>query len=172
MTVPLSLGVIDKIHREVLMYKKVLSCVIIGLSVFVAQFANAGGKEDFNDCRTNMGDFCERAGSCAIQGSAWYQYVTINKDEKFDTQGWPGLCDMIHVSLVRGTCEPIGSQENITGYLSQDSYANIPNISGTLACGGESDAVAEMCNDGIDNDSNGKTDCQDKGQCQRDSFCR
>lgn len=139
--------------------------------------AYAGGSQDSNDCRTSSGDFCERAGSCAIQGSAWYQYVTIDKSGRFDTQGWPGLCDMVHVSLVQGNCEPIGSQENITAFLSSTSYAEVPNISGTLACGadtggGGGGGEAEICNDGLDNDQDGKIDCADKRDCRRDSFCQ
>lgn len=31
----------------------------------------------------------------------WYQFVHIDKNEKFDTRGWPGLCDMVHVTLLR-----------------------------------------------------------------------
>jgi hypothetical protein len=146
------------------------------LLMALSQQASAGGSQDFNDCRTSSGDFCERAGSCSIQGSAWYQYVTIDKSGKFDSQGWPGLCDMVHVSLVQGTCEPIGSQENITAFLSSTSFAQVPSISGTLACGGDSDGgdsgSVEICNDGIDNDQDGKTDCADKRDCRRDSFCR
>jgi hypothetical protein len=82
------------------MYKNYISALIIWLSLGLFQVVHAGGKEDYNDCRTKI-DSCERAGSCAIQGSAWYQYVTIYKREKFDTQGWPGLCDMVHVALCR-----------------------------------------------------------------------
>ncbi len=147
---------------------------MLGLLISMFQNANAGGKEDSNNCRTIQGDFCERAGSCAIQGTAWYQYVTIDKSDRFDTQGWPGLCDMTHVALVQGNCSPLGSQENVTAYLSASTYAEIPGISGTLACGGESDTdtIEEICNDGIDNDSNGKTDCADKRACRKDSFCR
>ena len=96
----------------------------------------AAGKQDFNDCRTTAGEFCERSGSCAIQGSAWYQYVTIKKTEKFSKQGWPGLCDMVHVSLVQGKCSPPYVQSEITANLSAYSTAYIPNISGILMCGG------------------------------------
>lgn len=154
------------------MHSKILVGLLSGGLLLTSATVSAGGKEDFNDCRTSTGDFCERSGSCAIQGSAWYQYVTINKSEKFDSQGWPGLCDMVHVSLVQGRCSPLGAQENITAYLSDTSFATVPSVSGTLACGGESDVTLEICNDGIDNDSDGKTDCADKGDCRRDSFCR
>lgn len=154
------------------MKKKCLAGILSVLLIGQIQYANAGGKEDFNDCRTRNGDFCERAGSCAIQGAAWYQYVTIDKADRFYKQGWAGLCDMVHVSLVQGTCEPVGSQENITAFLSATSFANVPNISGPLACGEDSDVEIEICNDGIDNDLDGKIDCSDKGDCRRDSFCR
>ena len=137
-----------------------------------SQLSTAGGSQDSNNCRTTTDNICERAGSCAIQGSAWYQYVTIDKSEKFDTQGWPGLCDMVHVSLVHGSCAPTGSQLAVTAYLSENSFAEIPSISGTLACGGESETNIEICDDGIDNDNDGKTDCSDKSDCRRDSYCR
>lgn len=157
------------------MYKKFLASALFVLLIFQFQSVFAGGKEDFNDCRTSAGDFCERAGSCAIQGAAWYQYVTINKSERFDTQGWPGVCDMVHVSLVQGECFPLFAQDDVTAYLSETTSATIPSISGPLACGGDSGDTGtndEICNDGIDNDADGKTDCADKGDCRRDSFCR
>lgn len=159
------------------MNKRKMIVLMLGLLISMFQTANAGGKQDSNDCRTNLGNFCERAGSCAIQGSAWYQYVTIDKSDRFDTQGWPGLCDMVHVALVQGRCSPLGSQENVIANLSESTYAEIPGISGALACGGESDTGGtdsneEICNDGIDNDGNGKTDCADKRACRKDSFCR
>jgi len=157
------------------MTKKSVIRVFSTLMLILAPAAYSGGQQDFNDCRTSSGDFCQRAGSCAIQGSAWYQNVTTNKKETFDTQGWAGLCDMVHVSLVQGTCEPIGSQESVTAFLSSTSFADIPSISGTLACGGDGGSggsAVEVCNDGLDNDLDGKTDCADKGDCGRDSFCR
>ena len=159
------------------MIKKSLVGALSIICLSLTQQTYAGGSQDSNDCRTSSGDFCERAGSCAIQGSAWYQYVTIDKSGKFDSQGWPGLCDMVHVSLVQGTCEPIGSQENVTAFLSSTSYAEVPSISGTLACGGDDgsgggDGEVEICNDGLDNDLDGKIDCADNGDCRRDSFCR
>jgi hypothetical protein len=152
---------------------------IIFISMLLATIgAWAGGAQDFNDCRTSTGSTCERAGSCAIQGSAWYQYVHIDKSSKFDTQGWPGLCDMVHVSLVQGNCNPLGSQDDVISYLSSTTTADIPSISGTLACGGDSGGSGgepvpdEICNDGIDNDGDNKIDCADKRDCNKDSFCR
>lgn len=156
---------------------KNIQFLLVAVSLFALSFAAyAGGKEDFNDCRTSTGALCERAGSCAIQGSAWYQYVTVDKSEKFDTQGWPGLCDMVHVALVRGNCSPLYAQDDVTAYLSSTTSASVPSISGALACGGNDgsggDVIYEICNDGIDNDGDGKTDCADKGDCKRDSYCR
>jgi hypothetical protein len=146
--------------------------LILMIPFAVVQSAYAGGKEDFNDCRTSTIATCVRSGSCAIQGSAWYQHVTIDVLDRFDTQGWPGLCDMTHVSLVQGTCSPLGAQENVTADLSETTHANIPAISGSLACGGENDAGGEICDDFVDNDDDGKIDCADRGDCRRDSFCR
>jgi len=145
----------------------------------------AGGSQDFNDCRTSTNSTCERAGSCAIQGSAGYQYVHIDKSGKFDTQGWPGLCDMVHVSLVQGNCEPLGSQDNVISHLSSTTTADIPSISGTLACGGDAggsggsggdvgggkEGKGKTCSDGIDNDDDGNTDCGDP-DCVGNRACR
>ena len=103
------------------------------------------------------------------------QDVYVDKADKFDTQGWPGLCDMVHVSLVQANCEPLGTQEDITAYLSGYTYAVIPLISGALACGGDSGdepVAVEICDDFIDNDGDGRTDCADKKDCRKDSFCR
>lgn len=158
--------------------KYLLSIVLQMATAFLVTWTSvsfAGGREDFNDCRDTSSDVCERKGSCSIQGSTWYQYVTVDKGGRFDTQGWSGLCDMVHVSLVQGTCEPIGSHDNITAFLSDTSYGEVPSISGTLACGGDdggSGGEVEICKDGLDNDLDGKADCADKGDCHRDSFCR
>ena len=146
----------------------------------------AGGSQNFNDCRTSTGT-CERAGSCAIQGSAWYQFVYIDKSSKFDTQGWPGLCDMVHVSLVQGNCEPLGFQDDVVSNLSDTTYAEIPSISGALICGGDDggsgggagdgsgggskEGNGKTCSDGIDNDNDGTIDCGDPG-CVGNRFCR
>ena len=143
----------------------------------------AGGSQDFNDCRGSTEPTCERAGSCAIQGSAWYQYIYIDKSDKFDTQGWPGLCDMVHVTLVQGSCEPLGSQTNVVSNLSDTTYADIPSISGTLTCGGDdggsggdggagsNEGKGKTCSDNIDNDNDGTTDCGDP-DCQGNRACR
>lgn len=130
----------------------------------------AGGSEKDNDCRTTSGLTCEREGSCAIQGSAWYQYVHVDKADKFDTQGWPGLCDMVHVTLVQGRCEVLDT--HIISYLSEDTTADITSMSGPLTCGGDGgDPVPEeVCIDGIDNDGDGKADCDDR-DCLNNVAC-
>jgi len=98
----------------------------------------AGGIEDNNGCKGTTEDPCMRRGYCSIQGSDWYQLVTASRSDKFDTQGWAGLCDMVHVALVQGNCMPIGSQTNITAYLSASSEAVIDAIqNGSLTCGGD-----------------------------------
>ena len=94
----------------------------------------AVSNEDSNDCRGTASNFCERAGSCSIQGADWYQTVTVDSTEIFATQGWPGLCDMVHVALVQGDCSPPQSQNNLTVILSATTFANIPSIVGPLIC--------------------------------------
>lgn len=144
------------------------------LCVSHAPQASAIGHEDYNGCRTTTDDPCIREGSCAIQGMAWYQYVTIDRADRFDTQGWPGLCDMVHVSLVQGNCDPLGSDTEVTGYLgNRNTTAYLPAISGGV-CGGDSggETDPEICDDGIDNDGDGKIDCADKKDCNRDPACQ
>ena len=116
--------------------KKYITGILLTITLFAFSNTWAGGSQDFNDCRTTLGDFCERAGSCAIQGSAWYQFVTIDKSGKFDTQGWPGLCDMVHVSLVQGNCVDLGD-DGIEANLSNTTYAIVHISYGTLTCGGD-----------------------------------
>jgi hypothetical protein len=93
--------------------------------------------EQTNTCNTTADDPCERTGTCSIQGADWFQTVTIDRADIFDTQGWPGVCDMVHVALVQGNCEPSGAQANVTAYLSATTVAEIPSIDGPLACAGE-----------------------------------
>ena len=98
--------------------------------------AFAIGKQDYDDCRTRSTQTCERAGSCAVQSSAWYMYATVDKKEKSSKMGWPGLCDMAHVALVQGNCSTTGSPtSDVTAFFSAKSSALIPNISGgPLGC--------------------------------------
>ena len=97
----------------------------------------AGGMEEYNGCRGTTDDSCIRHGYCSIQGSDWYQWVTAFRSDKSDTQGWPGLCDMVHVALVQGNCEPAGAQTDVTVYLSPLTFASIPEVVGPLACAGD-----------------------------------
>ena len=96
----------------------------------------AGNVEETNTCRTTMDDPCLRTGTCSIQGADWSQAVYIDRADIFDTQGWPGVCDMVHVALVQGNCEPPGAQTNIVAFLSARTFAEIPSIVGPLACAG------------------------------------
>ena len=99
--------------------------------------ANAIGTETSNGCSGTQDDPCVRSGSCAIQGATWTQDVTIDRADRFDTQGWAGLCDMVHVGFVQGNCEPAGAQTDVTVYLSPLSFAWVPQVVGPLSCTAE-----------------------------------
>ena len=99
--------------------------------------ARAVSIETSNGCQTTPDDPCVRSGSCEIQGATWTQDVTIDRGDIFDTQIWPGICDMVHVGLVQGDCEPSGAQTNLTVHLSATSFASIPFIVGPLSCAGD-----------------------------------
>ena len=114
------------------------SCALAFVTSLTVSSAQAASREVFNGCRTTADNPCVREGTCSIQGSTWYAYATIDRSEKFDTQGWTGLCDMMHVALVQGTCEPLGSQIDVFISLSDLSYAFTPEIAGSLTCGGDS----------------------------------
>jgi len=92
--------------------------------------------ETLNGCQGTTDDPCVRSGSCEIQGAEWDQDVTIDRSDIFDTQGWPGVCDMVHVALVQGNCEPPGATTNVTAHLSATTSAWIPSIVGPLSCAG------------------------------------
>jgi hypothetical protein len=87
--------------------------------------------------------------------------VHVDRSDIFDTQGWPGLCDMVHVALVQGDCHPAG-QMDVIASLSGVTYARIPEIVGPLACNG---AVEPVCNDGFDNDGDGFVDHPEDPEC-------
>ena len=118
------------------MNKYIAGSFLIG-ALFTFTNTWAGGIEETNGCKGTKNDPCMRDGYCSIQGSDWEQLVTAARSDKFDTQGWAGLCDMVHVALVQGNCIEVGSQTNVTVYLSANSQASIIEISGTLACGGD-----------------------------------
>jgi hypothetical protein len=99
--------------------------------------ASAVGTETSNGCFGTQDDPCIRSGSCAIQGATWTQDVTIDRADRFDTQGWSGLCDMVHVGFVQGNCEPAGAQIDVTVHLSPLSFAWVPEVVGPLACAAE-----------------------------------
>ena len=99
--------------------------------------ALAVSTETFNGCQGTLDDPCVRIGSCEIQGAVWDQDVTIDRSSVFDTQGWTGVCDMVHVALVQGNCEPAGAKINVTVHLSATTFAAIPSIVGPLVCAGD-----------------------------------
>jgi hypothetical protein len=66
----------------------------------------------------------------------WGQQVTIDRADTFDTLGWAGLCDLVHVALLQGNCSPPGADRDITVTLSATSHAVIDSITGPLRCGG------------------------------------
>lgn len=154
--------------------KNYISCSFLISALFTFTNTWAGGTEDLSEIPCN-GDNnpCERVGSCSIQGSDWTQKVTIDTRDKYDTMGWSGLCDQIHVSLVQGNCDPLGEQDSVTVDLRRNSSAFIPSITtGTLACGGDSgvggggggsgrEGNGKTCSDEADNDNDGAVDCGD-----------
>jgi hypothetical protein len=113
------------------------STLVLGVSI-----------EHSNTCNTTMDNPCERTGTCSIQGADWFQTVTVDRSDIFDTQGWPGVCDMVHVALVQGNCEPPGGQTSVTAYLTTTSFAEIPSIEGPLACAGKASTTAGAVPDG------------------------
>ena len=130
--------------------KKHVTCILLMSTLFTVASTWAGGIEEINGCKGTSNDPCMREGFCSIQGSSWKQLVTAARSDKFDTQGWPGLCDMVHVALVQGNCMPVGSKTNITAFLSANSVAQIIAIEGSLACGGD-----EVGNSGGDRGNTG-----------------
>jgi len=109
--------------------------LVLVLSGFcLATDASAQSVEDENGCQGTTDDPCIRSGTCSIQGATWSQVVTIARSDLYDTMGWPGVCDQVHVSLVRGNCSPGGAQVDVTVDLTADSSAFVPEIIGPLSC--------------------------------------
>jgi hypothetical protein len=108
--------------------------VVVVVLLMAPVTARAIGTETSNGCSETQDDPCIRSGSCAIQGATWTQDVTIDRADRFDTQGWPGVCDMVHVGFVQGNCEPAGAQIDVTVYLSPLSFASVPEVVGPLVC--------------------------------------
>jgi hypothetical protein len=111
-------------------------CAAALLLVIGAPDVQAQSAEDSNGCIGTRDNPCVRTGQCAIQGSVWGQRVTIDRADTFDTIGWPGLCDLVHVGLVQGNCSPPGGDRDITVTLSATSYAVVDSITGPLRCAG------------------------------------
>jgi hypothetical protein len=114
-----------------------VATAVSALGLLLAAPGWAASSEESNLCAGTQNDPCVRTGSCEIQGAVWTQVVTIDRSDIFDTQGWPGVCGMVHVALVQGNCEPSGGSTNVTANLSATSSAAIPAIEGPLSCAGE-----------------------------------
>jgi hypothetical protein len=129
----------EKTEKEGEMKKLfVLAGVLAIVFGFQASRALAEGYELYNGCKSTENNPCLRAGSCFNQASSWYTYVTIDRSDKLDTQNFSGLCDLMHMSLVQGKCEPLySSRSDVISYLGSLSYAEIPSlyINRTLECG-------------------------------------
>jgi hypothetical protein len=127
------------------MNKKQFADLVAKVAVVILLMAPAAaraiGTETSNGCSGTQDDPCVRSGSCAIQGASWTQDVTIDRADRFDTQGWPGVCDMVHVGFVQGNCEPAGAQIDVTVHLSPLSFASVPEVVGPLTCAAEPQPV-------------------------------
>jgi len=131
------------------------------LFVLASTPAVAQSVEETNGCFGTSVDPCMRTGTCSIQGATWWQEASVARSDIFDTQGWPGLCDMVHVALVQGECFPAG-QLDVTANLSILSTAWTPSIQGPLEC---ASAIESACDDGVDNDRDGFADWPDDSGC-------
>ena len=114
--------------------KKILVLLVFTATFGSATAASAQSVEDENGCSGTTADPCVRSGTCSLQGTTWTQSVTIARSDLYDTMGWPGVCDQVHVALVQGNCSPGGSQVNVTASLNASSSAFVPELVGPLAC--------------------------------------
>lgn len=111
--------------------------LVLAVALLASRVASAQSVEDQNGCMGTTDDPCARTGACSIQGATWSQVVTIDRADLYDTMGWPGLCDQVHVALVQGSCWPGGAQIDVTAELQANSFASIPEIVGPLVCNAE-----------------------------------
>ena len=118
-----------------------MRCLVLALALAGCligdQAALAQSIEDQNGCQGTTDDPCIRNGACSVQGAVWDQTVTIDRADLYDTMGWAGVCDQVHVALVQGNCTPGGSQLDVTVSLQANSTAEVPEIIGPLACNAE-----------------------------------
>ena len=114
-----------------------VAVLLLMICVLSAQLAFAQSVETENGCSGTVVDPCVRSGACLLQGTTWNQTVTIARSDLYDTMGWPGVCDQVHVALVQGNCSPGGSQLNVTASLQASSTAFIPELVGPLECNAE-----------------------------------
>ncbi|MEN8158444.1 MAG: hypothetical protein ABFS41_00065 [Myxococcota bacterium] len=117
--------------------------------------------EEYNGCRVTSEDPCIRNGSCSIQGSTWWQEVVAARSDTQSSMGWAGVCDLVHVAFLQGSCTP-GGQRDVIALLTASSLAWTPRIQGGLAC---ASVVTEVCADGLDNDWDGLIDATADAGC-------
>ena len=113
---------------------RIQGCVLALVLLVWTSPTRAQSFEDQNNCAGTTDDPCTRIGNCSIQGATWDQEVVIDRSDFYDTMGWAGLCDQVHVALVQGNCDPPQGQTNVIAYLQANSYATIPLIVGPLDC--------------------------------------
>jgi hypothetical protein len=131
-----------RLTKSALSNRSASLATLLALLVVMANSAAGMSIEESNGCAATEDDPCLRTGTCEIQGATWTQTVTIDRSDIFDTQGWAGVCDMVHVALVQGDCEPSGAKTNVVASLSETSFATIPEIVGPLSCAGEPEPPA------------------------------
>jgi hypothetical protein len=74
----------------------------------------AASTEAFEGCQGTQDDPCVRSGSGETQGAVLDQDVTIDRSDIFDSHGWQGVCNMVHLGLVQGDREPPGATPDVT----------------------------------------------------------
>jgi beta-glucanase (GH16 family) len=87
-----------------------------------------------NTCVTTNSNPCVRTGFCAIDESSWYQVVTLDRADPFNTISWTSVCNLVNDAMVNGDCSPPGAGSDVTANISTASSAHIPVVTGPLTC--------------------------------------
>jgi hypothetical protein len=160
---------------------------IPGRFPYMGPFINGNGLENFNQCHTTFSDCAPAADACESGYSgpiAVAVHADIHKydDERITETAWLAEC------LQYGPDGIFGCQEWGTDFAGANwaTYVNVPCFtgqqgicaSGILSCD-DGDALCqriqepqtEICDDGIDNDCDGATDCDDEN-CATSPACQ